>query len=510
MLAKTMAVVAALVLAAVPTPATAAPGLAWASRPQPQAAKYHAECATLVSGGVTLTLLRIPSTGPSQGPVLADSQEIDGYGGSQIDFFLRHGDNYLARLPRTHRTHDIVLADPRGLGGSTPVRCPTSAHDPALPELPATPRDTAQIAAHGWAVYVRCAAATGPLIARTGLAEQADDLETVRTALGAPRLDFLGQATGAELAVVYAARHPAHAGRIVLDTAIDPFLPAARRVLDVARAEETAFTRFAAWCAGAPDRCPLAGQDVPAVLDEVVTRGVPGLTGDEVRIAVGQFLLGYPVAWPGIAHALAAAREGDGSELAPYAALTYTEPDYTASHAQTCADHPSTPGRLAGLAQRVHALAPHTGGISLHWDALVSCTGWPDGPSLTERLPGRLAPATPVLVTATEDDPINPSAWTADIGARIAGSHVLIAPVAGHGALDNAPCAADAIDSYLATGALPSDEECRSGAGNPSPPPSGDALSVDFATILAMNSPHTGMSERKNAWRSRPQRAATG
>jgi pimeloyl-ACP methyl ester carboxylesterase len=452
---KTAAVAAALVLTAVPAPAAAAPGIGWAPCPQPQAAKYQAECATLATGGVTLALLRIPATGTSQGPVFADSQEIDGYGGSQIDFFLRHGENYLARLPQTHRTHDIVLADPRGLGHSTPVHCPVSAHDPGLPELPATPRDTARIAVHGAATYLRCAAATGPLIAHTGLTEQADDLEAVRAALGAPRLDFLGQATGAELAVVYAARHPAHTGRIVLDTAVDPFLPAARRVLDVARAEEAAFTRFAAWCAATPGRCPLSGQDVPAVLDEVVAHGVPGLSGDEIRIAVGQFLLGYPVAWPGIAHALVAAREGDGTELAPYVALTYTEPDYTASRAQTCTDHPSTPARLAALASEVHALAPHTGGISLHWDALVSCTGWPDGPSLAGRLPGRITPAAPVLVTATGDDPINPPAWAADLGARIAGSRVLIAPVPGHGALDNAPCAADAMDAYLATGALP-------------------------------------------------------
>jgi len=452
--------VVALVLAAVPAPASAAPGIGWAPCPQPQAAKYHAECATLSTRGVTLALLRIPATGTSQGPVLADSQEIDGYGGSQIDFFLRHGDNYLARLPRTHRTHDIVLVDPRGLGASTPVRCPTPAHDPAVPT---TPWDTTL---HGASVYLHCRAATGPLTAHTGLVEQADDLDAVRVVLGAARLDFLGQATGAELGVVYAARHPEHTGRIALDTAVDPFLPAARRVLDAAHAEETAFDRFAAWCTGTPE-CPLAGQDVPAVLDEVVARGVPGLTGDEVRIAVGQFLLGYPVAWPGIAHALVVARDGDAGELAPYVALTYTEPDYTASRAQTCADHPSNPAQLATLAQQVRAAAPHTGGVSLHWDALMSCAGWPDGPSLAERLPGHLVPASPVLITATADDPINPTAWATDLGARIAGSHVLIAPVDGHGALDNAPCAADAIDSYLTTGAPPSNEECREDPARP-------------------------------------------
>ncbi|GAA3434889.1 alpha/beta hydrolase [Kutzneria kofuensis] len=458
---KITVAIAVFALVTVPAPASAAPNVSWVPCPQPQALKYHAECATIATSGATLALLRIPATESSQGPVFADSQEMDGYGGSQIDFFLRHGDNYLSRLPQTHRTHDIVLADPRGLGGSTPVRCPLPAHDPAVPELPATSADTARITAHGASVYFRCAAATGPLIAHTGLVEQADDLDAVRVALGAPRLDFLGQATGAELGVVYAARHPAHAGRLVLDTAVDPFVPTAQRMLDTAHAEEAAFGRFATWCDHTPEQCPLAGRDVGAVLDELGAHGAPGLTGDEVRIAVGQFLLGYPFAWPGLGHALATARDGDAGELAPYVALTYTDPEYTASHAQTCADHPSDPALLAGLAQKVRAAAPHTGGISLTWDALLSCTGWPDGAGLAERVPGHLAPASPVLITATADDPINPSSWATDLAARIAGSQVLVAPADGHGALDNAPCAANAIDAYLAAGTLPSKEECQ-------------------------------------------------
>jgi hypothetical protein len=50
--------------------------------------------------------------------------------------------------------------------------------------------------------------------------------------------------------------------------------------------------------------------------------------------------------------------------------------------------------------------------------------------------------------------------WATGLAARIAGSRVLVAPVDGHGALDNAPCAADAIDAYLAAGTLPSGGEC--------------------------------------------------
>jgi hypothetical protein len=41
-----------------------------------------------------------------------------------------------------------------------------------------------------------------------------------------------------------------------------------------------------------------------------------------------------------------------------------------------------------------------------------------------------------------------------------------VAPADGHGALDNAPCAATAIDTYLATGTLPSTTDCQ----QPTPP----------------------------------------
>ena len=444
----------ALVLAAA-TPAQAqARGLDWQPCPQPQAAEYHAQCANLGD----LALMKIPATQRSQGPVLADSQEINGYGGSQLAFFLEHGDNYLARLPRTHATHDIVLFDPRGLGASEPVDCPQPAHDPAIPEFPRNPRDAERIILRDFSVYAHCLVATGPRLARDGLVEQAHDLDALRVALRVPELDFLGQATGAELGVVYAAEHPEHAGRIVLDTAVDPYLSNEQRVLDTAHAEETAFDRFVAWCTPDNVRCALAGKDVAKAYADLLAKGVPGLTDDEVRIAVGQFLVGYPMAWPGLAEAIAT---GDPADLQPFVQVSYPEPDYTGSRAQTCTDHPGDPTALVSLAKQVRAAAPHTGGTSFHWDALVSCAGWPSGPSLAERLPAHFAPASPVLITTTADDPINPVSWATELRGHIAGAHVLTSPVDGHGALDNAPCAAAAIDAYLAAGRIPESAQCR-------------------------------------------------
>lgn len=305
-------------------------------------------------------------------------------------------------------------------------------------------------------------------------------MEALRAALGLPRVDWLGQATGAELGLVYAARYPSRAGRMVLDTAVDPYRPAAARALDAARAEETAFDHFTTWCATTPPTgdgsagCALSGRDAGAVFDEAVARadagGVSGgalgrpLTGEEVRVAAGQFLLGYPVAWGGLAEAIAAAADrGDGSALADYVAITYADPDHTTNRAQTCADTPATAsyGAVESLAAQARRIAPHLAGASLAWDVYAGCLNWPtDRPPLAATLPARLHPATGPLVTATTGDPIDPYPWARDIAGRPAGARLLTAPVDGHGAFDNAPCAATAIDTYLATGRLPTAPTC--------------------------------------------------
>jgi hypothetical protein len=180
------------------------------------------------------------------------------------------------------------------------------------------------------------------------------------------------------------------------------------------------------------------------------------LTGAEIRIAVGQFLLGYPFSWTALSAGISDAAAGDGSPLAGIAAMTYTDPDYTASRAQTCDDSPA-PSRFAGLRgliRHVEAVAPHTGGVSMAWEALAGCVGWPPtARPLT--LPAVAGPVSTVLVTATTGDPISPTTWSRDVAARLTGSRMLMADGDGHGAFDNSPCVAGAIDTYLADGALP-------------------------------------------------------
>lgn len=459
-------------------PTAAHPTVTWENCPQPEAAAYRAQCGVLSvpvdwaapSGrSIDLSLLRIPATGASTGTVVADSEDLTGFGGSQISFFLGHGNNYLSRLPRTHATKDIVVFDPRGLGASAPLGCSVPGHDPQVSSFPTSLAAYEDLAAHNARVDAACHGVLG-LADHMGIRDQVRDLDALRAVLGRPRLDLMGQVTGGELGAAYAAAFPDRTGRIVLDATVDPYRSAAARARDAAAAEEAAFGHFARWCAGAQaSECALHGQDPGRVLDQAVARADAGgvsdgstpsrpLTGAEIRIAVGQFLVGYPFAWGQLADAIAAAADGDGSTLAAIAAMTYADPDYTAGRAQTCADSPAPdrPAELIQLARHVARTAPHTAGVSLAWEAMAACVGAtpdPDQPPFAP--PARIRPASSILITATTGDPISPYSWSRDIASRLAGSRLLTVPIDGHGAFDNSPCAAAAIDQYLSGGAPP-------------------------------------------------------
>ncbi|MGH3428813.1 MAG: alpha/beta fold hydrolase, partial [Terriglobales bacterium] len=361
-------------------------GIAWRGCSQSAATQYHAQCGTLQAPvnwtapngpSFGLALLRIPATGTATGVVLADSEDLAGYGGSEISFFLQHGSNFLSRLPHTHATKDIVIFDPRGMGTSTGVNCSVPGHDPRVSAFPATPEAYGPLVSHNMAVFRSCRSMVTGLPLHMGILDQARDVEAIRLALGAPRLNWLGQALGGELGLAYAALYPSHTGAMILDATMDPYRSMADRVTDVAAAEETEFQRFASWCGQvAADRCALHGQDVDKAFDAAVAKadagGVSGgselsrpLTGEELRITAGQFLVGYTFAWGGLAQAIADANKGDGKVFGIYTALTYTEPDYTASRAQVCSDEltgPSDYPQLRRLVGQVSRLAPRTRG----------------------------------------------------------------------------------------------------------------------------------------------------
>ncbi|HYG06173.1 MAG TPA: alpha/beta hydrolase [Stenotrophomonas sp.] len=118
-------------------------------------------------------------------------------------------------LAETRKQRDIFLIDQRGTGGSHPLEC-LGPDGKAL----AVPEEEVEDPAKAVADYAaRCAAALKPGTDTRfyTTSEAVADLDAVRAALGAPRVDLMGVSYGTRVAQQFAKRYPQHVRAIVLD-----------------------------------------------------------------------------------------------------------------------------------------------------------------------------------------------------------------------------------------------------------------------------------------------------
>ncbi len=141
-----------------------------------------------------------------------------GPGGSTIETYA----SYLINSPEDRPTanRDIVLWDQRGTLNSRPaLTCPEvrAAELAAMQQVDQT--DTTAAVAPYLACGERLKAEVGDLSAFNS-AENADDIESLRAALGYPELNFYGVSYGTELGQFLMRRQPAHLRSVILDAVV--------------------------------------------------------------------------------------------------------------------------------------------------------------------------------------------------------------------------------------------------------------------------------------------------
>lgn len=477
-LAPTLVGLAAMT-ALVGAPATAAPGgsappaLSWHDCHTAQTPK-QLQCATLAvpldwshprRGSITLSLNRLPATDPAHriGPLLLNP---GGPGGSGTEV-VAYGGMLLGTpaLQPLRQRFDLIGFDPRGVGGSQPVRCDAPVYDPGSPAFPSTSAQYQAMLDSAHRHGSDCAHRTGAEIGHVDTVSAARDMDAIRQALGDRTISYLGVSYGTELGETYARLFPGHLHRTVLDGAIDHSRPMATDAVDEAAAIQAEFSRFTAWC-GATASCALHGQDIPAGLAALIARADRGeitdptlkrrLTSTEITAGVYDHL--YMTAmWPDLATSLAsaAATPSDPSKLTE--AIPAKDPTYPSYRAISCHDFAPKVTGLGDLAAREKAVrraAPDMWRYSEFWDMTTGCAGWPvrpANPPHRERVTG----APPVLVVGNTHDPATPYPWARALSGQIAGSRLFTVDGDGHTALYNSACGRAAEVAYLTGGTLP-------------------------------------------------------
>ena len=184
---------------------------------------------------------------------------------------------------------DIVGVDPRGVGGSTPLRCFATRAAQARALAPFSP-DSFPVTAAQQRSWIGAARALGRACSTTGRAiasamsttDNALDMDVLRRAVGDRKLTYFGESYGSYLGLVYANMFPGRVRALVIDGIVDPPVlvgtPATAGVpvfdrLGSAAASYRALRELLVLCqrAGRP-RCSFAGPHTPARFARLAAR----------------------------------------------------------------------------------------------------------------------------------------------------------------------------------------------------------------------------------------------
>lgn len=413
-----------------------------------------------------------------------------GPGQASTEFF------YLGRggfWQRTFPGYTLVAFDPRGTGGSNPLRCrPPGA---AL-------ADVSQI-------FAACAKQLGTARDYYRTVDNAMDIDAVRRALRFERIGLYGASYGTDLAVRYARMFPARARRLVLDSVAAPFnsptlvsaivkaIPQTLRALcaHACIGGTRNYALEAVGLANALARKPLRGR----VLEVDGKRRFEQLNASEFLNLVVESDLdpGFAAELPA---AVEAARDGHPAPLLrlqqflqPQGASRSIDPVYMAT---VCDDgpfpwQPDTPiaERAALLSSALASLPPGSYGPFGSWAATLSadsaCTGWPATSLAAPPIPASY-PNIPVLAVAGDLDLRAPTFEARAVLAHFPRAQLLTVPNTGHAPLADlaSGCLSAAVRQWLA--GRPAPRTCPTALALPPLPPFAAAQATKPAEALAL------------------------
>lgn len=353
----------------------------------------------------------------------------------------------------------------RGTGPSEPLECiPQSVRnlivgldpDPDQSALLDSLLDTTRTAIQ------TCVQDLGEVLTTINSAASADDLEQLRIALNAPVLNIISHGEASRAVTDFLRSYPTSVGRVVLDGAADPTIDDVAATEADLVAADAGYTAFATDCVARG--CAL-GSDPRAALSalgEALRQRPEQAEGQQITVGIAYQAvldtLGDPARWPQLSHALAAARDGNGTELA-----TLTAPLLTTDHglparfdpalAAHCNDTPTRvpPERAQQLAHQWQQRSALFG--PLFAARLLWCSAWPVPSPPPATMPDVGVP--PVLVLATTGDPVTPAEGTTRAAQSLPSATLVVWQGQAHGALPGSPCTVDLVTRFLIDASIP-------------------------------------------------------
>jgi pimeloyl-ACP methyl ester carboxylesterase len=352
--------------------------------------------------------------------------------------------------------HDVLLVDQRGTGDSHPLKCPKAEAEQAQKFVASDP-SAAEITAQTAACAKEVAEHADPRDYTT--TDAIADLEVVRRALGAPRLDLIGVSYGTRVAQHYAAAHPAAVRSIVLDGVVPNQLVLGETF---ARALAHSLRQQAAACSAAP-ACEHAFGDWYQTLQRLDAR-LKQAKPEEVTFPDPATF--QPVTRTLDADTLAGvvrlfSYSAGTQALLPLAVNEAAHGNYLPLMGQSKLITTDLAESMGGGMQLSVTCAedaplltprPQDAGLILG-DAIITnmqaaCAGWPHA-AMPKDFHAPFKSAIPTLLISGERDPVTPPADAAEVLKGLADGRSLVVKGLGHAEAINAGCMPQLVEKFI-------------------------------------------------------------
>ncbi|MFE0023838.1 alpha/beta hydrolase [Amycolatopsis sp. NPDC059021] len=386
--------------------------------------------------------------------------------------------------------YDWIGFDPRGVGSSKPaLSCEPNYADYNRPNyLPLTP-GMEKVWLDRTKAYAEACGKKNPraLLENMKTTDTVRDMESIRAALGAEKVNFYGYSYGTYLGQVYGTTYPQRVRRMILDSTVDPRYVWYQVNLNQDVAFDANLNTWFGWVAKHDDVYHLGTtQDaVKRVFDEQLLKAsvnpAGGVIGPDELIDVFQQAGYYQLRWTLLGDALSRyvnkgdwqnmktlfenfGGRGDDNGYAVYLAVQCTDVQWPANWNRWRADN-----------WRTFAKAPYFTWQNAWYNA--PCTNWPVKPGKPVNVQGKGVES--VLMIDETLDAATPFEGSLEVRSRFPGAALIAEPGGTSHAITprgNA-CVDNKIADYLATGKLPdrkpgrtADVECAP-LPQPTPPP---------------------------------------
>jgi pimeloyl-ACP methyl ester carboxylesterase len=391
-----------------------------------------------------------------------------GFGGSSL---ADDAEYYFSQDLLDH--FDIIAWDPRGTGESTPaVNCVDTFDEYfGLDSPPETPEEKQALIDASQAFNDKCAENSGTILPYISTQASAQDINSLRLALGEEKVSFFGFSYGSELGTTWATMFPETVRAIVVDGAVDPNASSTEEGMNQAKGFEGQLATFLKQCSEKTTCAFHNGGKAEAAFDKLVLDiDATPLEVSKDRTPVTQGVLFTAVAqamysdyyWPQLSEALSEAQNGDGKGILQLYDDYYQRKDdgtygneLEAFLAISCLDDPgaSSVEDVDSHIEDFIAAAPRLGGNFAYG---YSCALWPVKQAAKVNITGK--GAGPIVVVGTTGDPATPLDSTRKMALSLEQGILIVVDANQHTGYGANNCVVKAVDDYLINLSVPKNE----------------------------------------------------